>query len=122
MRRTTWLGEHLDSHVAQKLADRAFRAVERVTFGKAKTVRFKGQRGLHSLEGKTNAACIRWRDDRVLWNGLELPMVKGADRDPAIQHGLASHSIKLHYPKRAFARKGTRNGYPSGSTSVNVAW
>ncbi|MCL6632143.1 MAG: transposase [Alicyclobacillus herbarius] len=91
MRRTTWLGEHLDSHVAQKLADRAFRAVERVAFGKAKTVRFKGQRGLHSLEGKTNAACIRWRDDRVLWNGLELPMVKGADRDPVIQHGLASH-------------------------------
>jgi hypothetical protein len=90
MRRTTWLGEHLDSHVVQKLADRAFAAVQKVAFGQAKKVRFKGKRGLHRLEGKTNAACIRWREDRVLWNGLELPMVNGTGRDPVVQHGLAS--------------------------------
>ncbi len=36
MRRTTWLGEHLDSHVVQKLADRAFAAVQKVAFGQAK--------------------------------------------------------------------------------------
>ncbi|SMC01999.1 Transposase [Sulfobacillus thermosulfidooxidans DSM 9293] len=90
MRRTTWLGDHLDSHVAQKLAKRAFEAVYKVALGKAKAVRFKGERGLHSLEGKSNAACIRWRDDRIMWNGLELPMAKGAQRDPVIRHGLAS--------------------------------
>jgi transposase len=90
MRRTTWLGDHLDSHVAQKLANHAFEAVQKVAFGKARKVRFKGKRGLHSLEGKTNAACIRWREDRVLWNGLELPMVKGTDGDPVVQHGLSS--------------------------------
>jgi len=90
IRRTTWLGDHLDSHVAQKLADRAFEAVQKVAFGKARKVRFKGKRGLHSLEGKTNAACIRWREDRVLWNGLELPMVTDVAHDPVIQHGLSS--------------------------------
>jgi transposase len=90
MRRTTWLGEHVDSHVVQKLANRAFEAVQKVAFGKARKVRFKGKRGLHSLEGKTNAACIRWREDRVLWNGLELPMVKGTDGDPVVWHGLSS--------------------------------
>ncbi|PSR23944.1 MAG: transposase [Sulfobacillus acidophilus] len=90
MRRTTWLGDHLDSHVVQKLAKRAFEAVQKVAWGQAKTVRFKGQRGLHSLEGKTNAACIRWRTDRVVWKGLELPMIKGAEKDPVIQHGLSS--------------------------------
>ncbi|WP_181362800.1 RNA-guided endonuclease TnpB family protein [Sulfoacidibacillus thermotolerans] len=90
IRRTTWLGDHLDSHVAQKLADRAFDAVQKVAFGKARKVRFKGKRGLHSLEGKTNAACIRWREDRVLWNGLELPMVTDVAHDPVIQHGLSS--------------------------------
>ncbi|WP_258112525.1 transposase [Alicyclobacillus sp. SP_1] len=26
----------------------------------------------------------------MLWNGLELPMVNGTDRDPVVQHGLAS--------------------------------
>ncbi|RIV17341.1 hypothetical protein D2Q93_15435, partial [Alicyclobacillaceae bacterium I2511] len=46
MRRTTWPGEHLDSHVAQKLADRAFAAVQKVAFGQARKVRFKGKRGL----------------------------------------------------------------------------
>ena len=45
---------------------------------------------MHSLEGKTNGACIRWREDRVLWRGLELPMVKEAKLDPVIQHGLSS--------------------------------
>ena len=90
MRRDTWLGGHIDSHVEQKLAARAFAAVDKVALGKARNGRFKGRRGLHSLEGKTNAACIRWRDDRVLWNGLELPMVKAARGDPVIQHGLSS--------------------------------
>jgi len=88
--RQTWLGEHVDSHVAQKLADRAFAAVEKVAYGEAKDVRFKGRRGLRSLEGKSNDACIRWRVDRVLWNGLDLPMVKAACKDPVIQHGLSS--------------------------------
>jgi len=90
MRRDTWLGDHLDSHVEQKLAARAFDAVQKVALGKARDVRFKGRRGLRSLEGKTNAACIRWRDDRVLWNGIELTMVKAARKDPVIQHGLSS--------------------------------
>ncbi len=90
MRRDTWLGDHVDSHVEQKLAAHAFAAVDKVAKGKAKDVRFKGRRGLRSLEGKTNAACIRWRDDRVLWNGLELPMVKAARKDPVIRHGLSS--------------------------------
>ncbi len=76
--------------MAQKLAKRAFEAVQKVAWSRAKTVRFKGKRGLHSLEGKSNAACIRWRNDRVLWNGLELPMAKGAERDPVIQYGLSS--------------------------------
>jgi len=88
--RHSWLGGHVDSPVEQKLVKRAFGAVSRMAFGKAKKVRFKGRRGLHSLEGKSNVACIRWHDDRVLWNGLDLPMVKAAHKDPVTQHGLSS--------------------------------
>jgi putative transposase len=88
--RQSWLGEHIDSHVAQKLAKRAFEAAHRVLLGKARRVRFKGRRGLHSLEGKSHAACIRWREDRLVWSGLELPMVRQASRDPVIVHGLAA--------------------------------
>ncbi|RIV18376.1 transposase [Alicyclobacillaceae bacterium I2511] len=100
MRRTTWLGEHLDSHVVQKLAKRAFEAVQKVAFGQARKVRFKGKRGLHSLEGKKSTACIRWKKDRVLWKGLELPMVNGTDDDPVIQHGLSSRIKYVRLMKR----------------------
>ena len=108
MRRETWLGDHLDSHVEQKLAARAFAAVDKVAKGKARDVRFKGRRGLHSLEGKTNAACIRWRDDRVLWNGLELPMVQAARGDPVIQHGLSS---RVKYVRLVRREERTRTRY-----------
>ena len=105
MRRDTWLGDHLDSHVEQKLAARAFAAVDKVALGKARNVRFKGRRGLHSLEGKNNKACIRWRDDRVLWNGLELTMVKAARKDPVIQHGLSSRVKYVRIVRREVHRR-----------------
>ena len=38
----SWLGEHLDSHVIQKLASRAYGAANRLLVGRAKRVRFKG--------------------------------------------------------------------------------
>ncbi|WAH39315.1 transposase [Alicyclobacillus dauci] len=86
--RKSWLGDHLDAHVAQKLCKRAFGATEKVMFGRAKHVRFKGKRGLHSVEGKSNETGIRWRVDHVEWSGLNLPMVKGSGKDPVIAHGL----------------------------------
>jgi putative transposase len=38
-----WLGEHLDSHVLQKLASRAYGAANRLLVGQAKRVRRVGQ-------------------------------------------------------------------------------
>jgi Putative transposase DNA-binding domain len=48
-----WNEEHLDAPVAQKLATRAYRAVLRVSIGKAKHVRFKGKHQLDTVEGKS---------------------------------------------------------------------
>ena len=89
--RKSWLGDHISAHIAQKLTKRAYQAASRIAFGQAKKVRFKGKRGLHSLEGKTNKTGLRWRTDHLEWEGLSLPMVKGSGRDPVIQHALASH-------------------------------
>ena len=41
--RRGWIGAHLDSFTAQKLATRAFDAQRRVALGKARRVRFKGK-------------------------------------------------------------------------------
>ena len=91
--RRSWLAEHLDAHTVQTLAKRAFNAVSRVAYGKAKKVRFKGKRGLHSVEGKSQGSAIKWKDDKVVWSGVSLPMEKDAAKDPVIAHGLA-HRVK----------------------------
>lgn len=70
-----WIGDHLGSHDTQKISLRAFQAVEQYSYGKRGRPRFKGRNRLRSIEGKSNAAVIRYRDGAVLWNGLKLPIM-----------------------------------------------
>jgi len=100
--RVSWLAEHLDAVLAQTLASRAYRALNRVCVGKARRVRFKSRgRGLSSIENKRNDTGLRfvlepraegrplgfllWHDDRLAaridWD------------DPVVAHGLG-HPIK----------------------------
>ncbi len=99
--RVCWLADHLDAVLAQRLATRAYQALNRVCVGEAKRVRFKSRgRGLSSIENKRNDTGLRfvlqtpheghagyllWHDDRLAalinWN------------DPVVKHGL-SHRIK----------------------------
>lgn len=77
----------LDVHVAQKLASRAYKAVDEYLMGRRGRPRFKGRRQLDTVEGKSNHAGIRWKGDRVEWLGLVLYAVIDL-RDPVIHHGL----------------------------------
>jgi hypothetical protein len=74
-----WLRGHLDVQAAQKIATRAFKATERYSFGKSGRPRFKRYGELGSVEGKANAAGIRYRDGVILWTGefakLKLPLI-----------------------------------------------
>jgi putative transposase len=70
--RNAYFLSHLDSHVGQKLASRAFSAVQKIWFKKAKRVRFKGKFQLSSVEGKNNKTGIRWENEQVTWKGLTL--------------------------------------------------
>ncbi len=88
----SWIGDHVDAVMGQTLTRRAFDAVNKLTVGRAKKVRFKGKRGLHqigSLEGKSNATGLRWREGTLYWGSLALPMISGADSDPVIAYGLS---------------------------------
>ena len=59
--RVSWLAEHLDAVLAQTLASRAYRALNRVCVGEARRVRFKSRgRGLGSLENKRNDTGLRF--------------------------------------------------------------
>jgi transposase len=97
--RVSWLAEHIDAVLAQRLATRAYQALNRVCVGKAKRVRFKSRgRGLCSIENKRNDTGLRfvlqtpqeghagylvWHDDQLAalinWN------------DPVVKHGLDHH-------------------------------
>ena len=63
----SWLGEHLDSHVSQTLATRAYGAANRLLLRRAKRVRFKGKQQVDIVEGEVNTSGIRWCGDRVDW-------------------------------------------------------
>ena len=84
-----WIGEHLDINTIQKLATRAFKAVQQHSFGKRGRPRFKSKNQMDSVEGKSNASGIRWREERVEWLGLKLKAIIDRD-DPVIAHGLAA--------------------------------
>ena len=75
--RKSWINNHINATTAQKLASRAFKATQKVAFGQAKRVRFKGKNPwveceayrnqLKSLEGKSNKTGIRYI--AAYWNG-----------------------------------------------------
>lgn len=100
--RVSWLADHLDAVLAQTLASRAYRALNRVCLGKAKRVRFKSKsRGLGSLENKRNDTGMRFvieiqdqgpPQGYLLWHNDRLPAIIDWD-DPVVAHGLA-HEIK----------------------------
>lgn len=72
-----WLGDHLSSNETQKVALRAFQAVEKYAFGLRGRPRFKRVGALNSVEGKTNAAGIRFKAGYVEWSGLRMPIMAG---------------------------------------------
>ena len=105
--RRSWIGEHIDSNTAQKLATRAYKAVEKVLFGRSKKVRFKGKNQMDSVEGKSNKAGIRWKEDSVEWGGLKLPALISSN-DPVILHGLNS---KVKYVRLVRRKISGRNRF-----------
>lgn len=84
-----WIAEKLDSNTQQTIATRAFRASEKVMFGRAKKVRYKVPSRFKTLEGKTNKQGIRWKDNQLVWGSLKLNVII-EQGNPVIQHGLNS--------------------------------
>ena len=73
--RHSWIGEHINIAIAQKIATRAFKSVQKKAFGQAKHVRFKGKNQFDTLEGKTNKNALIFRDNTLHWKGLKLPCI-----------------------------------------------
>jgi hypothetical protein len=107
IRRSCWIGDRLDVHVAQKLGTRAFRTARRVLSREARKVRFKGKNQLDTVEGKSNEAGIRWQNCCVVWKGLVLPAVI-APEDEVIRHAL---SCRVKYVRLVRRKINGRNRF-----------
>ena len=67
--------ENIDSFTAQKIASNLWMAYEKLFFGNGEEVHYKKYGSLNSLEGKSNEAGIRFKNDIIMWNGLKMPVV-----------------------------------------------
>lgn len=67
--------DNIDSFTAQKIATRAYRAFEKYMFHQAKKVYFKKYNELNSLEGKSNKTGIRFVNNELIWNKLNIPII-----------------------------------------------
>lgn len=69
-------GKHFEGQIGmaeiQKLASRAFNAVEKVHYHKAEQVHFKKYGELISVENKSNRQGLRFKDGLVIWGELAL--------------------------------------------------
>ncbi|MBI2566954.1 MAG: transposase [Candidatus Schekmanbacteria bacterium] len=82
-----WIGDHLDINTVQKIATRAYDAVEQLAFGQRGRPRFKRAGEMLSVEGKSNKQGIRYRHGRIEWLGLSIPCRFDPD-DPVVAYGL----------------------------------
>ncbi|GHO73000.1 hypothetical protein KSD_07710 [Ktedonobacter sp. SOSP1-85] len=99
--RVGWIAEHIEAVLAQTLATRAYRALNRICLGKGKRVRFKSRgRGFSSIENKRNDTSLRFvlqppeagNAGYLLWNGDRLPALIDW-KNEVVTHGL-KHRIK----------------------------
>lgn len=65
---------NIDSKTAQAMASRAFSAFQKLMFHQANRVNYIKYNELYSIEGKTNAQGIKYRDGIIQWNKLNIPV------------------------------------------------
>ncbi len=99
--RCPFFAGHLDAVLAQTLATRAYRALNRVCLGQARRVRFKSKaRRLDSIENKRNDTGLRFvletpeegHQGYLMWKEDQLQALIDWN-DPVVKHGL-DHKIK----------------------------
>ncbi len=95
------IGKNVDAATCQKIGTRAFKAIEEHMYGKRGRPRFKGKGRFRSLESKSNASGIRFKDGKVEWKGLKLtPIFDRKDK-----HGVEAHALSCRTKYVRLVRK-----------------
>lgn len=67
--------DNIDSFTAQKIATELWKSYDKLFYGNGKKVYYKKYGSFNTLEGKSNRQGIRFKDNTLFWNGLEIPVV-----------------------------------------------
>lgn len=92
--------KNIDAFTAQKIATNLWSSYDKLFFGDGETIHYKKYGDMYSLEGKSNGTGIRFRDDRLLWNGLDIQVninVKNLYEYQAMQNNIAFCRIVRKY-------------------------
>ncbi|WP_231687883.1 transposase [Bacillus sp. FJAT-27251] len=93
---------YIDAFTSQKIATRAFRAFEKLMYKQGKKIRFKRDGEIYSVEGKSNATGIRYKDGNVVWNGMVLRTV--VKKKDAYAHLALKDKVKFVRIKREWLK------------------
>ncbi|NIM47598.1 MAG: transposase [Candidatus Aenigmarchaeota archaeon] len=85
---------HLDTHVCQKIATRAYLALQRYLKKKAGKPRFKSKNRFFSIEGKSNIAGLKFKNNKLYYKGLELDIVLDEKDKYRLQEYALSKKVK----------------------------
>ena len=97
--------DNMDSFTAQKIATELWKSYDKFFYGNGKKIYYKKYGGINSLEGKSNKTGIRFKDDRIFWNGLEMPVVIDYDNDyeyQAMQSEICYNRIIRKYVRNKY--------------------
>lgn len=67
--------DNIDTFTAQKIATNLWKAYNKFFYGNGKEIHYKKYGTLNSLEGKSNKTGIRFKDNKILWKGLKIPVI-----------------------------------------------
>lgn len=66
---------NIDSNTAQKIASNLWKAYEKLFYGNGGKIHYRKYGDFNSLEGKSNKSGIRFRNNIIIWNKLEIPVI-----------------------------------------------
>ena len=100
--------DNIDSFTTQKIATTLWKSYNKLFYGNGKKVYYKKYGDFNSLEGKSNCSGIRFKDDTIVWNGLNIPVVIDYDNYyeyQALQSQICYNRIVRKYVRNKGDRK-----------------
>ena len=84
---------NIDSCTRQKIGTTVWKSAETNMFRKGRHIYYKKSSNMKSVEGKSNKTGIRFRENKILWNGLQLSVII-KNKDTYAQEVLLKHEVK----------------------------